>query len=845
MGERLLQTSFNAGEFSPLARDRTDLAAYFQGAEILENLIPLVEGAARRRSGTRFVAELKNSANAARLIGFGKSSEDTILIEAGPAYFRYFDGAAMTAIESGGSPLETVTPYDAAALPFLYWSQGADVMFITTTLATIAPRALRRFSDTSWSLVLYDVKAGPFLARNESGLTLTASAVSGAITITASSALFAAGHVGARLRLWEPGLGVPYEKWLPEKAVAADDLREYSGNIYKSHNTDTTSNQPPVHEDGLVEDRKPTGGNVVVWEYLHDLSGSAKITLFNSETSVNATVEERLPHSSPEAIAATKNWALGAFSDVEGWPRLVGLYEGRLFFVSTLSQPDTIFLSRIEGFNAASVDFKQSRGNDTVEDDHAIVRTLNDNEVNIPAFAVVHEQLTLGTARGLLRIAGPSVDEPMTPAGATSRRIPGTKPAGPLRPVIADDALLYGSVGGRRIYEYLQGNPVRTLNARASHVGLSPIVRQAWCGEPWSRLFVLCADGRLWVCVYERAESVIAWARVRIGGSYLGGPAVVEEILSLKDGAGEDRLILIVKRTIGGATRRTIERLREDFQSERDLQDEAGFSDCSTRFNFWNATATTVTVAAAPGASAGAAATLAASSGTPFFGKEGAEFRVRKVSVPPRADDAAGVLSMTIGTVTGGGTGASATLLTDPDEEERLINSPLTQWGFPTDQLTGLSLWEGEEFAVQADGMDFGKFTVAGGAIALDEKVMRAYVGYEAPFRGRSLPLLRQIEGGTSRGKKLAMRRAVASVYETGDGTASIRAIVDGEDMAGAILLGRQEDDLVGAAPPLRTMIDAVDLTTFAGDEVQIEVYGAGVLPATLRSISVDYENEA
>ncbi len=840
MPERLLQTSFNAGEFAPVARDRADLAAYFQGADVLENLFPLVEGAVRRRPGFELIGEVKNHADRVRLLDFSRSTEDAVLVEAGPNYFRYWDGGGMTRLMNGLAIVETATPYDAARLPQLYWAQSADVMFITVDAADLEPRALRRFSDTNWSLIAYPAKFGPFLPRNIAGGTLTPSAVAGTITVTASGPFFQAGHVGARFRLFEPGLGIPYEKWLPEASVSVGDRREFAGNVYESQNTGTTSNQPPVHEAGDVADRA-SGAGVIVWRYLHDLSGSLRITAVASAVSASAVVEEeRLPSNGP-----TANWAEGAFSGVQGFPRIVGVYEQRLFFASTLSQPDTIFLSRTEGYNADEADFKQSRGNDQVDDDHAIVRTLADNEVNTPAWAIIYEQLILGTSRGLIRIAGPSLDEPITPAGASARRVPGSKPAGRgVLPVVADDAILYASIGARRLYEYLPGNPVRTLNIRASHIGRSPIAELAWCGEPWNRLFALDKAGRLWACCYERTEGVVAWSRLRLGGAFQGGPPIVESIRRVKDENEIDRLCIAVKRTIGGATRRTIERLTLDFEHDRLLADQAVMMDAAVRFDFWNATAATVTVTASANALRGAAVTVAASSGTPFAGKAGAEFRVRKISAPAREDDADGELRMTIATVTGGGTGATATLLNDVDEDNRLINAALTQWGFPSASLTGLALFNGETLAVIGDGMEFGTAVVNAGAVTLAEPVMRAAVGFAAPFRGRSLPLLRQIEGGTSRGRRLAIKRATLSFYETGDEAAQVRVIEDGAERLATVAGGRIESDLVTAAPPLRDFIEEMDLETFAGREVQLEVTGDGVLPVTVRSIAVEYENE-
>ena len=56
--------SFNAGELSPNIEGRPDIAKYGAGAKTLENFIPLVQGPAKRRAASRFVAEVKTGSRA-------------------------------------------------------------------------------------------------------------------------------------------------------------------------------------------------------------------------------------------------------------------------------------------------------------------------------------------------------------------------------------------------------------------------------------------------------------------------------------------------------------------------------------------------------------------------------------------------------------------------------------------------------------------------------------------------------------------------------------------------------------------------------------------------------------
>ena len=87
------QTSFNAGELSPLLKGRPTLDKYRNGCEVLENFIPQIQGPARKRPGTRFVAEVKDSADATRLLPFEYSTTQAYVLEFGDLYVRfYLDG---------------------------------------------------------------------------------------------------------------------------------------------------------------------------------------------------------------------------------------------------------------------------------------------------------------------------------------------------------------------------------------------------------------------------------------------------------------------------------------------------------------------------------------------------------------------------------------------------------------------------------------------------------------------------------------------------------------------------------------------------------------------------------
>lgn len=87
---RRLQTNFGKGELSAQIEGRSDLAAFFGGASILENFWIFYEGGVFRRYGTAYVNEAKDSTKRCILIPFKFNIEHAYVVEAGDGYFRFY-----------------------------------------------------------------------------------------------------------------------------------------------------------------------------------------------------------------------------------------------------------------------------------------------------------------------------------------------------------------------------------------------------------------------------------------------------------------------------------------------------------------------------------------------------------------------------------------------------------------------------------------------------------------------------------------------------------------------------------------------------------------------------------
>ncbi|QPZ53611.1 putative tail tubular B [Pelagibacter phage HTVC100P] len=186
MGRVAVQlTNFTGGELSPRLDGRNDLNKYNSGCKTLENMIIYPHGSAARRSGTQFVAEVKDSTKKTRLIAFEFSTVQTYILEFGDQYIRFYKDNGQ--ILSGGSAYEISSPYLEAELFDIKFAQSADTMYICHP--NHHPRKLTRSGHTNWTLVDDVIINGPFMDHNVETTTLQAShkVVGATTTVTASS----------------------------------------------------------------------------------------------------------------------------------------------------------------------------------------------------------------------------------------------------------------------------------------------------------------------------------------------------------------------------------------------------------------------------------------------------------------------------------------------------------------------------------------------------------------------------------------------------------------------------------------------------------------------------------
>jgi len=162
------QTSFNKGELSPYLASRADIDWWRTGLKLCRNFHVLQHGGLRRRSGTVFITELRDSTAVARLFPFKFSEDQAYIHVLNDGYIRF---AAQRGVL--GAPYEIAHPWADADLARLNGTQFNDVAYIDHK--DYAPRKISRKGDTNWTIEEAVFKDGPYLDVNSTGTTLTPS----------------------------------------------------------------------------------------------------------------------------------------------------------------------------------------------------------------------------------------------------------------------------------------------------------------------------------------------------------------------------------------------------------------------------------------------------------------------------------------------------------------------------------------------------------------------------------------------------------------------------------------------------------------------------------------------
>lgn len=561
-----IQDALVRGEISPRLHARASLDLYRAGLSKCRNFITLPHGGIRKRGGTMYVSPQRDETRIAYGIPFKFNSEQAYLLEVGHLFTRvYAYGAYVT---------EFATPWGNVDIPRLQYVQSGNVMWVVHP--SYAPRKITRVTNTTWTVTTVQFDDGPFGVQNfDEGLTVYASAIEGAVTLTANTAMFAASDVGRLFRLeMESYRGIA--PWEPVTRIAPGNqngFARYDGNVYRIENQDDVGtrfgNTPPTHTKGVEQDgqRSPDGDDIVGvnLRYLHSGFGVVRITGFTSSTVVTGTVVSRLPEQVVGSDNAAYLWSFGAFNAGQ-WPVATTIFEERLCFASDLS----VYCSKTGDFETFQTGQK---------DDDALEFLLAGNEANtILWLADIDGFLAVGTIGGVRALSGSGIDEALTPT-SFKNRASATFRCSPIQPVNTGQATLYVASGARVLAEMqaTQGGRFEAADATqvSEHItkqglGMRSLAYQEYPDAiAWSSL----GSTDLMGFTYQRDQEVRGFHRHRLGGN--GG---IENVAVTPGRNGVDDVWMMVAR----GARRYIEMLQSPM--EYGAVNDAWFLDSALRY---------------------------------------------------------------------------------------------------------------------------------------------------------------------------------------------------------------------------------------------------------------------
>lgn len=189
----IIKTNFTAGEISLELLGRSDLKLYQNGAKKLENVFVQPTGGLTRRHGLRYIDTLP--VNDGRMMPFEKDGETYLLL-------NMYGG--MTAYKNDIYAGTIYTPWALSQVHQVAWVQSNDELLMVHP--DVKPQKLSLLG-TTWTMSdwVFDSEPSgrthqPFFQFTKN-ITIAASGTTGAVTLTASSALFTSNHINARFRI--------------------------------------------------------------------------------------------------------------------------------------------------------------------------------------------------------------------------------------------------------------------------------------------------------------------------------------------------------------------------------------------------------------------------------------------------------------------------------------------------------------------------------------------------------------------------------------------------------------------------------------------------------------------
>lgn len=470
------------------------------------------------------------------------------------------------------------SPWNAASMPMVRYDQSADEIFCSCD--GIQQQIIQRFSTRSWSIILYEPQDGPFNIINTGSISLTATAISGDTTITASAPLFNSTQVGAlfkvssvgqivannlsgNLQFTDPiqvtGLSVSSGRlfnitiagtWAGtlflQRSVGSvgnwvNVGTSWTSNIATTFN-DGFDNQIIFYRIGFTASSYVSGtANVTLSYAAGSIDGIFKITSYASPTSVGVRVLKSLG-----STTASNLWHEGLWSNFRGWPSAVAFHQGRLWWAGK---------NQIVGsVSDAYTSFDETNTTDS----GPISQQIGSGPVDTISWLLSLIRMEMGGQMREFSCMSSSLDEPLTAANFNLKS-PSGQGSAPVQAKTIDYEGVFVQRSGTRLFNltynvYTYQYVAEELTQYVPEIGNPGIVRIDVQRKPDTRVHCVLGDGTVALLIYDKIEEVSCFVKVVAANS-----GFIEDVVVMP-GSVEDTVYYSVRRIVNGSTVRYLEK---------------------------------------------------------------------------------------------------------------------------------------------------------------------------------------------------------------------------------------------------------------------------------------------
>jgi hypothetical protein len=587
-GTEYLVHSISEGQWVVLADVATGIPLNGAAGTVL-NMVPAVPFNAVTPAATRH-----------KIFSFNYSPTTRYILEFGNHTIRIYSGDlssgevfTLTGVAGG---VDKEVPYADVTLDDIQLIQLNDVIYISHP--TIALRKLERLGSNNWRISVVSYDYPPLMEESSDGFTLTPSATTGTITITADKASYTTLRVNDNLYFSEADVGsmwaISHSRDTSNAAVALTGTANsssiqiigtwelttsgtWTGNIYLDRSEDNGTTWTVIRTWNSSADRNYTSTGTQAYPALYRLryvgsgtgrallqalesihTGIVKITSITSELVATCTVVVPL-----FSTAATKKFSETAFSGLRGHVSSMAAHEQRLFLSGNTSRSMSVWGSQLDDFENFRVGTNDSDG---------LFFTLASGQQNKIRWMLSQDQLIIGTNGDEWTIGGSDSSKTISPTNikAANQSRYGSEN---IQAILLADVVLFVQRNGRKIRELTysferDGWVAVDLTLLAEHITRGSLKQLAYQSQPDNILWAIRGDGTLVGMTYERDQTVVGWHRHTTDGTF-------ESVAVIYGNQTEDEVWVIVKRTINGVDKRFIERFSLNWRTYLDDENAA------------------------------------------------------------------------------------------------------------------------------------------------------------------------------------------------------------------------------------------------------------------------------